>query len=59
MTILGLLLFGVGYAILYYAANVLVGAYLRTGTMNPAPFTVLLGIPGGATNAATGSQPSQ
>lgn len=60
MFIVGLALFGFGYAVLYYGANVLVDAYIRTGTMNPAPFTVLLGIPGaGAVAGSTGGAQQQ
>jgi len=33
-----------GYALLYYALNILVDAYFRTNApMNPAPMTTLLG----------------
>jgi hypothetical protein len=51
MFILGLALFGFGYATFYYGANVLVSAYMKTTTMNPVPFTALLGIPGAGGSA--------
>ena len=56
MFILGLAMVGLGYAVAYYGANILVDAYLRTGTMNPAPLTVLLGIP--QSNTQTGTAPA-
>lgn len=60
MFILGLTLFGFGYATMYYGANVLVDAYLRSNTMNPAPFLVLLGVPGAdAVAGATGGAQQQ
>jgi hypothetical protein len=57
MFIVGLALFGFGYAVFYYGANVLVDAYVRTNNMNPAPFTVLLGLPG-ATGSGNAGSPS-
>jgi hypothetical protein len=56
MFIVGLAMFGFGYAVFYYGANILVDAYVRTNTMNPVPFAVLLGIPGaGAIAGQTGA----
>jgi hypothetical protein len=50
-----------GYALLYYALNVLVDAYFRTSApMNPAPMTTLLGISqiAGGLTGSDGSDPS-
>lgn len=52
MFIFGLAYVGFGYALTYYGANILVSAYTGTAAMNPAPFTVLLGIPGAGQSAA-------
>lgn len=52
MFIFGLAFVGFGYTLAYYGANVLVSAYTGTAAMNPAPFTVLLGIPGAGQSAA-------
>jgi hypothetical protein len=61
MFILGLALFGFGYACAYYAANIFVSAYTKTTPMNPAPFTTLLGFPGAPSSAGTaaGQTPAQ
>jgi hypothetical protein len=53
MFILGLAMFGFGYALVYYAANIFVSAYTKTTPMNPAPFTTLLGFPGAPSAAGT------
>lgn len=55
MFILGLGLIAFGYALAYYAINILYHAYFGTAMMNPAPFTVLLGIPQGGGNGASSS----
>ena len=50
-----------GYALLYYALNVLVDAYFRTNApMNPAPMTTLLGISqiAGGLTGSDGNDPS-
>lgn len=46
MNLFGHAVFAVGYAIFYYGLNILVQSYKRTGTMNPPPLSVVLGIPG-------------
>lgn len=56
MNILGLACFAIGYTLCYWAVNVLVDAYFRTGVMNPAPLSVLIGIPGAGAAAATPDQ---
>jgi hypothetical protein len=57
--ILALAVFGISYALFYYGANILESAYLRTTPMNPAPLSVLLGIPGaGANSGQNGPNPA-
>lgn len=46
MNIFGLGISALGYAVLYWALNVLVQSYKRTGSLNPPPLSVCLGIPG-------------
>jgi hypothetical protein len=58
MFIVGLFLFGFGYATLYYGANILVSAYLKTTPMNPVPFLVLLGVPGAGAQQGQAAQPT-
>lgn len=43
---LGLALFGIGYAMLYWATNILVSAYLNKGStpMNPVPLGMAIGV---------------
>lgn len=57
MNLFGISIFGVGYAIFYWAANILVQSYKRAGTaINPPTLPVCLGIPG-ANSANTNPLP--
>lgn len=53
MTILGLALFSLGYAVAYWAICILWDAYTQTNSpMNPPTLAVCLAIPGAATTGA-------
>jgi hypothetical protein len=54
MTILGLGLLAIGYAVAYYAIDILVNAYTKTTPMNPPPIWILLGIPSSQGNGSGG-----
>lgn len=56
MTILGLALFGLGYAVAYYGANILYHAYVKKDLTNPAPLSVLVGIPNAGSPGLNGDQ---
>lgn len=47
MNIFGLGVVAAGYALFYWALNILIQSYKRTGPpMNPPPLSVVMGIPG-------------
>lgn len=56
MTILGLAVFAAGYVLWYYGANILIHAYVKKDITNPAPLSVLVGIPGAGDPGTNGNQ---
>ena len=52
MNMVGVALFCVGYAVAYWAINILWSAYKpgATAAMNPAPLYIVLGIPSASGN---------